>query len=232
MIKVLVVDDDFMVAKIHSGYVARVDGFEVVGVVNTGAEAIRAVDELRPELVLLDIYLPDMDGLSVLRQLRASTERPSPDPDVIMITAARDLDTVRGAIRGGALHYLIKPFSYEALRDQLENFRSLHQKLSELPRDSPAAQQDIDQLFGTRSRPTAPPPKGLATETAEIVERILRETTAGGDDVSATECADAAGVSRVSARKYLEHFVTSGRAEVRLRYGGTGRPERRYRWTR
>lgn len=232
MIKVLVVDDDFMVAKVHSGYVARVEGFEVVGVAHTGADAIRAVDELHPELVLLDIYLPDMDGLSVLRQLRASTERPSADPDVIMITAARDLDTVRGAIRGGALHYLIKPFSYEALRDQLENFRSLHQKLSELPGDSPAAQQDVDQLFGTRSRRTVPPPKGLATETAEIVERILRETTAAGDDVSATECADAAGVSRVSARKYLEHFVTSGRAEVRLRYGGTGRPERRYRWTR
>ncbi|MBB5156584.1 response regulator [Saccharopolyspora phatthalungensis] len=231
MIKVLVVDDDFMVAKIHSGYVARVDGFEVAGVAHTAADAIRAVDELRPELVLLDIYLPDMDGLSVLRRLRASTARPSADPDVIVITAARDLDTVRGAIRGGALHYLIKPFSYESLRDQLENFRSLHEKLSELPGDSPAAQQDIDQLFGTRTRRAAPP-KGLATETAEIVERILRETTTAGGDLSAAECADATGVSRVSARKYLEHFVTSGRAEVRLRYGGTGRPERRYRWAR
>jgi response regulator of citrate/malate metabolism len=232
VIKVLVVDDDFMVAKIHSGYVSRVDGFEVVGVAHTGADAIRAVDELRPELVLLDIYLPDMDGLSVLRQLRASTSRPSADPDVIVITAARDLETVRRAIRGGALHYLIKPFSYEALRDQLESFRSLHQKLSELPGDSPAVQQDVDQLFGTRTRRAAQPPKGLATETAEIVERILRETTAAGGDLSAAECADASGVSRVSARKYLEHFVTTGRAEVRLRYGGTGRPERRYRWAR
>ncbi|MGP4020815.1 response regulator [Saccharopolyspora sp. 5N708] len=230
MIKVLVVDDDFMVAKIHSGYVARVDGFEVVGVAHTGADAVRAVDELRPELVLLDIYLPDMDGLSVLRQLRAGTSRPAAEPDVIVITAARDLDTVRGAIRGGALHYLIKPFSYEALRDQLENFRSLHRKLSELPGDSPTAQRDVDQLFGTRTRGTAPPPKGLAAETAEIVERILRERTAGGGDLSAAECADATELSRVSARKYLEHFVTSGRAEVRLRYGGTGRPERRYRW--
>ncbi|CAM04600.1 response regulator of citrate/malate metabolism [Saccharopolyspora erythraea NRRL 2338] len=230
MIKVLVVDDDFMVAKIHSGYVSRVTGFEVVGTAHTGADALRAVGELRPELVLLDIYLPDMDGLAVLRELRAGTARPSADPDVIVITAARDLDTVRGAIRGGALHYLIKPFSYEALRDQLENFRSLHRSLSAMPGDAPAAQQDVDRLFGSRARGSSAPPKGVSSETARIVEDILRERSAEGGDLSATECADATALSRVSARKYLEHFVMTGRAEVRLRYGGTGRPERRYRW--
>ncbi|TDD00300.1 response regulator [Saccharopolyspora terrae] len=226
MIRVLVVDDDFMVAKVHSGYVSRVDGFEVVGVAHTGADAVVAADELRPDLVLLDIYLPDIDGMSVLRQLRG---RPSADPDVIVITAARDLDTVRGAIHGGALHYLIKPFSYEALRERLESFRSLHRALADLPGDAPTAQQDVDRLFGTRTR-SATPPKGLSSETSRVVENILRERSAAGGDLSATECADATEISRVSARKYLEHFVESGRAEVRLRYGGTGRPERRYRW--
>ncbi|TDC88987.1 response regulator [Saccharopolyspora aridisoli] len=226
MIRVLVVDDDFMVAKIHSGYVSRVDGFEVVGVAHTGADAVVAADELRPDLVLLDIYLPDIDGMSVLRQLRG---RPAADPDVIVITAARDLDTVRGAIHGGALHYLIKPFSYEALRERLESFRSLHRTLADLPGDAPAAQQDVDRLFGTRARGVTPP-KGLSSETSRVVEDILRERSTAGGDLSATECADATEISRVSARKYLEHFVESGRAEVRLRYGGTGRPERRYRW--
>ncbi|MEB3371051.1 response regulator [Saccharopolyspora mangrovi] len=226
MIRVLVVDDDFMVAKVHSGYVSRVDGFEVVGVAHTGADAVVAVDELRPDLVLLDIYLPDVDGLSVLRQLRG---RPSADPDVIVITAARDLDTVRGAIHGGALHYLIKPFSYEALRERLESFRSVHRALADLPGDAPTAQQDVDRLFGTRARGVTPP-KGLSPETSRIVEEILRDRSADGGDLSATECADATELSRVSARKYLEHFVESGRAEVHLRYGGTGRPERRYRW--
>ncbi|MEV4645444.1 response regulator [Saccharopolyspora sp. NPDC049357] len=226
MIRVLVVDDDFMVAKVHSGYVSRVDGFEVVGVAHTGADAVVAADELRPDLVLLDIYLPDIDGMSVLRQLRG---RPSADPDVIVITAARDLDTVRGAIHGGALHYLIKPFSYEALRERLESFRSLHRTLADLPGDAPAAQQDVDRLFGTRARGVTPP-KGLSSETSRVVEDILRDRSAAGGDLSATECADATEISRVSARKYLEHFVESGRAEVRLRYGGTGRPERRYRW--
>jgi response regulator of citrate/malate metabolism len=226
MIRVLVVDDGFMVAKVHSGYVSRVDGFEVVGVAHTGADAVVAADELRPDLVLLDIYLPDIDGMSVLRQLRG---RPSADPDVIVITAARDLDTVRGAIHGGALHYLIKPFSYEALRERLESFRSLHRALADLPGDAPTAQQDVDRLFGTRTR-SATPPKGLSSETSRVVENILRERSTAGGDLSATECADATEISRVSARKYLEHFVESGRAEVRLRYGGTGRPERRYRW--
>lgn len=229
MITVLVVDDDFMVARIHCGYVSRVEGFEVVGVAHTGAEASRAVEELRPDLVLLDIYLPDKDGLAVLRELRASTE-PTNDPDVIVITAARDLDTVRSAIRGGALHYLIKPFNYEGLRDQLERFRSLHGRPNELPSEAPAAQHDVDQLFGSRSRFAAPiPPKGLASETADVVRRTLRAASAEGD-LSASECAEATELSRVSARKYLEHFVSTGKAEVRLRYGGTGRPERRYRW--
>lgn len=232
MIRVLVVDDDFMVARVHSGYAGKVDGFEVLGAAHTGADALRAVGELRPDLVLLDMYLPDMDGLDVLRRIRAGTGSPAADPDVIVITAARDLDTVRGSMRGGALHYLIKPFSFEALRDQLEHFRSMHHKLNELPGDSPAGQQDVDQLFGTRARHPSSPPKGLASETADIVERALRRTSTGGDDLSASECAEKTELSRVSARKYLEHFVASGRAEVRLRYGGTGRPERRYRWGR
>ena len=225
MITVLVVDDDFMVAKIHSGYVERVPGFGVVGVAHSGAEALREVERLRPDLVLLDIYLPDVDGLSVLRSMRTGA-RPSTEPDVLVISAAHDLDTVRGAVRGGAVHYLIKPFSFEALREQLEHFRALHDRISELPGDAPAAQQDVDRLFGVPPRP-ATTPKGLASETAGVVERVLREAA---DDLSATECAALAELSRVSARKYLEHFVDTGRAEVRLRYGGTGRPERRYRW--
>ncbi|MFR9730135.1 response regulator [Saccharopolyspora sp. MS10] len=228
MIKVLVVDDDFMVAKIHSGYVGRVEGFEVAGVAHSGADALRAVEELRPELVLLDIYLPDVDGLSVLRSMRAGA-RPGAEPDVLVISAAHDLDTVRGAVRGGAVHYLIKPFSFEALREQLEHFRALHDRLRELPGDAPADQQQIDRLFGTPPRP-ATTPKGVSSETASVVARVLREAAANGGDLSASECAGEAELSRVSARKYLEHFVDTGRAEVRLRYGGTGRPERRYRW--
>lgn len=223
MIRVLVVDDDFMVAKVHSGYVARTPGFEVVGVAHTAAEAIRSVRELRPDLVLLDIYLPDADGVHVLRKLRAGAAgEAAGDTDVIVVTAARDVETVRAAVRGGVLHYLIKPFEYAALRDQLAHFAEVRQRLT-----GSVDQAVVDQVFG--ARPTAAPtmPKGLTPQTAKLVEEVLR---AADGDVSATECATGTNLSRVSARRYLEHFVSAGRAEVRLRYGSTGRPERRYRW--
>jgi len=218
-VRVLVVDDDFMVAKVHSGYIARTDGFEVAGVAHNGADALRAVRELRPDLVLLDIYLPDMDGVSVLRALRSG---PGADTDVIVITAATDVETVRAAMRGGVLHYLIKPFTYASLYDQLRHFAALRERLSGL---SSAGQSDVDQVFG--ARPGSTLPKGLTPETLRIVADELR---GAAEDLSAAECAAATSLSRVSARRYLEYFVTTGQADVRLRYGGTGRPERRYHW--
>jgi response regulator of citrate/malate metabolism len=218
VIRVLVVDDDFMVAKVHSGYVTRTPGFEVAGVAHTGGDALRAVAELAPDLVLLDIYLPDMDGVTVLRALRSG----GGDTDVIVISAATDVDTVRAAMRGGVLHYLIKPFTYAALHDQLRHFALLQARLSVL---SEAGQSDVDQVFG--ARPGSALPKGLTAETLRIVAAELREAS---PDVSAAECAARTSLSRVSARRYLEHFVTTGQADVRLRYGGTGRPERRYFW--
>jgi response regulator of citrate/malate metabolism len=220
VIRVLVVDDDFMVAKVHSGYVARTPGFEVVGVAHNGADAVRLVRELRPDLVLLDVYLPDVDGLGVLRELRGLSD----DVDVIVITAATDVETVRSAMRGGVLHYLIKPFEYAALRDQLAHFAALDRRLDQL---ASAGQADVDQVFGARPRSAPVLPKGLTAQTSGLVERVLRERPAG---VTASECAEATELARVSARRYLEHFVSTGKAEVRLKYGGTGRPERLYVW--
>lgn len=225
MIRVLVVDDDFMVAKVHSGYVERTEGFTVVGVAHTGADALRSVRDLRPDLVLLDIYLPDMSGVTVLRELRA--DRSTVDTDVMVITAARDVDTIRSAMRGGALHYLIKPFSQAALRDQLRHFGSLHAKLTRLSQQSTAGQEDVDAVFGARPRSASVLPKGLTTQTADLVEQAL---LAHPEGLSATECARVTELSRPSSRRYLEHFVETGKAEVRLRYGGTGRPERQYHW--
>lgn len=132
----LVVDDDFMVAKLHSRYVSAMDGFDVVGVAHNGAEALRAAERLRPDLVLLDIYLPDMDGIDVLRALRTAEERDAsrPSTDALFITAARDAGVIRAALRAGALHYLIKPFHRSALQDQLLHVASLRTRLEELGR--------------------------------------------------------------------------------------------------
>ncbi|WP_418956212.1 response regulator [Streptomyces tritici] len=219
MTKVLVVDDDFMVAKLHARFVSAVAGFSVVGVAHNGAEALRAARELHPDLVLLDIFLPDMDGIAVLRELRAA----GLGVDALFITAARDAGTVRSALRAGALHYLIKPFNQAALREQLLHVASLRARLDGLEE---ARQEDVDQIFGTRPPGSRDLPKGLAAHTAELVEGILRAHPEG---LSATECAEAGSLSRVSARRYLEYFAETGRAEVTLKYGGTGRPERRYR---
>ncbi|MGX1881873.1 response regulator [Streptomyces sp. NPDC055287] len=232
MTKVLVVDDDFMVAKLHSRYVSAMDGFTVVAVAHSGAEALRAAERLRPDLVLLDVYLPDMDGISVLRELRAAEERAADQEDkhtvdALFITAARDAEIIRAALRAGALHYLIKPFNQAALQEQLRHVASMRTRFDELAEQGEARQADVDQIFGTRPPGSRELPKGLAAHTAELVERTLREHPGG---LSATECAASGSLSRVSARRYLEYFADTGRAEVTLRYGGTGRPERRYRW--
>ncbi|MGV2918551.1 response regulator [Streptomyces alfalfae] len=227
MTRVLVVDDDFMVAKLHSRYVSTVEGFAVVGVAHSGAEAVRLAADVRPDLVLLDVYLPDMDGIAVLRELRAAEERdPGRQPvDALFITAARDAEIVRAALRAGALHYLIKPFNQAALREQLRHVAAVRARLDGL---AEARQEDVDRIFGTRPPGSRELPKGLAAHTADLVEQTLRDHPGG---LSASECAAAGAFSRVSARRYLEFFAETGRAAVTLRYGGTGRPERRYRWT-
>ena len=219
-VSVLVVDDDFMVARIHTQFVDRTEGFVVVGVASTGRAALDDIARLHPDLVLLDVHLPDMTGIDVLRHLRSEGD----DVGVLVVTAAREADTVRAAASGGAVHYLVKPFDYEDLRIRLESFRAARLALS--GSGSPG-QQDIDAVFGSTvsAAPAAVLPKGLSTETADAVEAALREA----DELSAAECADAVGISRVSARRYLEHFVSRGAATVRLQYGGGGRPERRYR---
>ena len=214
---VLIVDDDFMVAEIHRRFVEQVDGFRPVGVARNGTEALSLVRELKPHLILLDVYLPDMTGLEVLQRLRSEGDRVG----VIMITAARELDTVKGALGGGAADYLIKPFEFPQLKAKLEAFA---ERADALESAGGVDQSLVDSLFG---RPGgAPPvlPKGLGAETGQLVLDAVRNA----GEVSAAECADLVGISRVSARRYLEHYLSSGTLELRLQYG-VGRPERRYR---
>ena len=212
---VLVVDDDFMVAEIHRRFVDHVDGFRTVGVARSGAEALTAARELQPQLILLDVYLPDMTGLDVLQRLRSTGDRVG----VIMITAARELDTVSGALDGGAADYLIKPFEFPQLQAKLQAFAT---RADALETAGGADQSLIDSLFGGPSVSKVLP-KGLGAETGELVIAAVRNA----GEVSAAECADLVGISRVSARRYLEHFLSTGTVELRLQYG-IGRPERRY----
>ena len=222
MIRVLVVDDDFMVARIHVGFVERMDGFEVVGVAHSGSEAADAVARLRPDLLLLDLYLPDRFGLDLLADIRAGSH----PCDAIVITAAKEGDAVRAAVRLGVADYLLKPFGFPDLEERLERYAAQRRLLD---RTEVHGQDDVDKVFVRAASAGAAMalPKGMSGETARLVEGAL---TGAAETLSATEVAELVGISRVSARRYLEHFVTTGQADVRLRYGSTGRPERLYRW--
>ena len=219
MITVLVVDDDFMVARIHRGFVDRVEGFEVVGTANSGDHAVAALGSLAPDLVMLDLYLPDVFGLDLIARLRAVR----PSVDILVITAAREAEAVRGAVRQGVVNYLLKPFGFDDLRVRLEEYA---RRRASVP-DEVTSQADVDRVLAP-ARPTVNRlPKGLSQETADLVTAALRKAP---ENLSAAECAELIGISRVSARRYLEFLATQGQAEVTLRYGTTGRPERRYTW--
>jgi response regulator of citrate/malate metabolism len=220
VIRALIVEDDFRVADVHRAFLERLDGFEVVGTASTGAAAVEMIDRLRPDLVLLDVYLPDRSGLDVLREIRAG-DRPS--VDVIAITAAKDVETLRAALQGGVVHYLVKPFQFNAFREKLESYAAARARLG---RSGELDQGEVDRIVGLMHRETASSlPKGLSEATLDLVARALRDARS---DVSAAELGARTGLSRVTARRYLDHLVRSGSVELVLKYGGTGRPEHRY----
>ena len=219
MITVMVVDDDFRVARIHSAFVDRVEGFRTIGVAGNGAEALAMARRLVPDLILLDLYLPDVFGLNLLNQMRVA----GVEGDVIVISAANESESVERALKLGVANYLLKPFTLDDLAGRLSEYRSQRpRRLRPLVGD----QAEVDRIFGRSETTTESLPKGMSPETAELILAALRERT---DEQSAQQCAAAVGISRVSARRYLEFFVSQGRAQVSLRYGSRGRPERRYR---
>lgn len=220
MIRTLIIDDDFRVAELHAKFVNRVEGFHVVGSAHTAREARAVVSEKSPDLVLLDVYLPDGNGLELLHQWRAE-QQPF---GVIVITAAREVEAVRAALTGGVAHYLIKPFEYEELAEALARFRQQHAVVGAM---ASASQEEIDKIFAPARRhgDDQSLPKGLNAQTAQLVRQVLREKA----ELSASDCADLTGISRVSVRRYLEYFVRTGVATVRLEYGRPGRPTRFYR---
>ncbi|WP_329207377.1 response regulator [Streptomyces sp. NBC_01696] len=222
MIEVLVVDDDVRVARINAAYVTKVPGFRVAAMAHSAAEALTRIGEAPIDLILLDHYLPDRNGLAVVRELRALGHH----TDVIMVTAARDIATVQAAIRHGALQYLVKPFAYAGLRTKLEAYAALRRTFEG---GGEAEQTEVDRLFGALwATGGSDLPKGHSTTTAELVRQALR--SADGP-LSAQEIAESAGMSRQTAQRYLKLLERTGRVRLSLKYGETGRPEHRYIWS-
>jgi response regulator of citrate/malate metabolism len=173
--------------------------------------------------------LPDLHGLDIARRMRAA----GLFADIIAITAVRELNIVRSAVATGVVQYLIKPFTYATFADKLTSYRLFREQLA-----SPAAghagagasQSDVDQAFASLRAPSELPlPKGLAVSTLESVQDFMKRQTGA---VSASEVMEALGMSRVTARRYLEYLADAGTASRMPRYGAPGRPENEYRWNR
>lgn len=223
MIRTLVVDDDFMAVSVHRQFIDHLPGFEVAGEATTGKDALALVERLRPDLVLLDIYLPDQNGIELMRRLRATS---SARVDVIAITSAKDVEILRDAMQLGAVHYIVKPFTFATFRARLETYAAARKRLSDMRQ---AEQRDIDRLYGLlRTSSDASLPKGISPPTLTLVASVLRESEAA---LSIGDLASRAGISQGVARRYLRFLADSGTVDYTLRYGAAGRPEHLYRWT-
>jgi response regulator of citrate/malate metabolism len=223
VVRTLVVEDDPIAAEANAAHVRRVPGFAVVGVVGTAADALRAVERTPVDLLLLDVHLPDGNGLDVLRRLRTAGHT----VDAIMVTRARDLAVVQAAVAFGATQYLVKPFTAAAVRTKLEAHREYRDRLGRA--DPVVAQADVDALLGTVRGAPVPAgglPKGIGRESLDAVVSAL---TGAGTGLTASEVGDRLGTSRITARRYLEHLADTGLAVRHARYGDAGRPQVEYR---
>lgn len=207
---VLVVDDDFRVAGIHAEIVEAAPGFRVQGSVRTVAGARAALATNLPDLMLVDVYLPDGDGIELVRSVGV---------DAFIISAADEVGTVRRALHAGALDYLVKPFPRQALSDRLDRYARFRHVLSGR---RGLRQERIDQALSILH--------GQSTGTVvarSATEQLLLDAL-GEAELSAAEAAEITGVSRATAQRRLAAMAAQGVVQVRLRYGSSGRPEHLY----
>jgi two-component system, CitB family, response regulator len=219
MLRVLIVEDDFRVAQVNRGFVSQMEGFAVTGIAATAEQAEQAVDELQPDLILLDLYLPDGSGLELLRRLRSS----GCGADVIVITAAKEAATLQDALRGGVVDYILKPYRMERFTEALRQYRETR---TQIARTAEVEQSQVDRLLRRHTRTDGQErPKGIDGLTLDRVAGALRTTD---QPLTADEFGARVGLSRTTARRYLEYLVEVGKATVQAAYGDVGRPERLY----
>ncbi|SEG51289.1 two-component system, CitB family, response regulator [Marinobacterium lutimaris] len=227
-IGIVIAEDDPQIAEIQRRFVERVPDFEVRGIAHTTRDARELIEVLQPSLVLLDIQFPDGSGLDLLREIRASA---SPT-DVILVTAAKEVDSLTEALRCGVFDYILKPLVFERLEQSLQNFTAHLEKLKAL---QSLSQQSVDGLLPRHgsvvpqqaSQPTRKRlPKGIDTLTLDKVRSTLIDSR---ESLSAEQVGERIGSSRTTARRYLEYLVSEQELEADVNYGSIGRPERRYR---
>lgn len=229
MIKVVIAEDDPQIAEIQRRFLERIEGFELAGIAHRLEEAEDLIEILKPDLLLLDIQFPSGTGFDLLRKIRAGNTA----IDVIMITAAKEVDTLREALHGGVFDYILKPLVFERLQETLHNYQQHLQKFRSL---DTLAQSDVDRVL-PRSTPSHEPtasevvrlPKGIDAITLENINKVFTDRS---DALNAEEVGEIIGASRTTARRYLEYLVSCSELTAEVSYGSVGRPERRYQKSR
>ncbi|MDV6251162.1 response regulator [Vibrio sp. EA2] len=219
--RVMIIEDDLAIAELHHKYLSQLPGLEVVGIATTRMEAEMQLEILKPDLLLMDVYLPDGTGLEILNTLRAKNQT----CDVILITAARDVDTLQTAMRGGVVDYLLKPIMFPRLEVALKKYLSQRERLDVA---GSLDQSLVDKMLQSNSvTDTAAKrlPKGIDSVTLDKI----RDLFTGGEMLTADEAGEKIGASRTTARRYLEYLISAGELEADLNYGTVGRPERCYK---
>lgn len=221
-IRILIVEDDRKIAEIQRRFLERLEQVELCGIAHTLSDARELIEVMSPDLILLDVYFPDGNGLDLLRELRATDS----GSDVILITAAKEVETLRSALRGGVFDYILKPLVFERLQEAINGYRAHMERLATLHQ---VAQKEVDALLprgaGESGRSAEERlPKGIDALTLDTI----REVMADGRKLSAEEVGIAIGASRTTARRYLEYLVGAGELSAEVAYGSVGRPERRY----
>lgn len=219
---VVIAEDDPKIAEIQSRFIGKIDGFNVVAIANTIEESEDVIDVFRPDIVLLDVYFPDGSGIDLLWTIR----RLYKNTDIILITAAKEASTLQEALRGGAFDYILKPMTFKRFQSTLINFIEHRNKLNDIIN---LEQTDVDQILypgKTKSHTSSRIPKSIDPLTLKNIEGEIDKL--GENGINAETMGERVGISRTTARRYLEFLVSKDIVKPKLIYGSVGRPERLY----
>ena len=218
---VLIVEDELRIAELHAQFIRQHARFNPVGIAGTQAEAQRMMRVLKPDLVLLDNFLPDGLGINLMREMLTDKNA----PDVIFITAASDIETVREAVRCGAFDYLLKPLGYDRLQDTLQRYLRYRGSISA---GDNVNQRHVDEMFNLQAREMTYRnlPKGIDELTLDKVKEVFVSKEVFH---TAESLGDLIGISKTTARRYLEHCAALTYLQAEVMHGKVGRPERIYR---
>ncbi|EHI4640121.1 two-component response regulator DpiA [Salmonella enterica] len=216
----LIVEDETLLAEMHAEYIRHIPGFNQIWLAGNLAQARMMIDRFKPGLILLDNYLPDGKGITLLHELMQSRY----PGGVVFTTAASDMETVAEAVRSGAFDYLVKPIAYERLGQTLTRYQQRRRMLASA--DS-ASQKQIDEMFNAyaRGEPKGDLPTGIDALTLNVVMKLFADPTVRH---TAETVAQALTISRTTSRRYLEYCASRHLIVAEIIHGKVGRPQRIY----